>query len=1833
MKKIICMCLVLALVFCLVPGAQAAATPITVYFQNNWLWTDVRVHYWGAATNGWPGDAPALVENDGSYDIYAITLPAGTTGMVISGIKNDGSGTRDQTPDIINFAQGDAYRMRWADGNIAEKFRYTPPTVDLSQDVNQITLRIHYSRSDGDYTGWNVAAWNDELNRQYDFQAENGEMVATALLPGRSTQDFSFKIRKTVGTVKWAQEEAQVRVDLSSTLSGTVDVYVTAGQGQTGLVRGADTVTGNKIADIQYNYSAGTLSITTNHPVTGSASAFSLVDTSQENRAIPMTLASASGSTYTYTPGKALPLNQLHCYQVLFLEDLNPSYAQSCLHSISYDGAYYTDAFIRAYTYEGSDLGATYGPSATAFRLWAPTATAAAVRLYATGSDGEDGAAFLGEYPMAAAEQGTWKTSIDGDLKNVYYTYAVSVGGETVEAIDPYARAAGVNGQRGMILDLDATDPEGWDADRNPNPLTSYTDAIIYELHVRDFSIDPSSGVSEGNRGKYLAFTETGTTVGGKGSIPTGVDYLKNLGITHLHLLPIYDYGSVDESQLSTPQFNWGYDPVNYNVPEGSYSTNPYDGNVRIAETKQMVQSLHENGISVIMDVVYNHVYDASEFSFNRIVPGYFSRVDSNTSGCGNDTASERTMVRKYIVESVLYWAEEYHIDGFRFDLVGLLDVTTINQIVQEVHAVRPDIIFYGEGWDMDGTNQYPESLPMAKQWNAPLTPGFAYFSDSMRNLLAGNNGHSTGFVSGAANAADLAPNFLANPGWTQNPQQVIQYASCHDNHTLADKLIKSTGKSRLDAAVIRQNNLAAAMVLTAQGVPFLHAGEELLREKLDESGNRVENSYNATDYVNHIRWDNLENPTYAGNLAYYQGLISFRKAHAALRLETAAQVQANVVTQHASGKLLAYHINGSNIPGETHDGIYLIYNAGSTAATVTLPAGQWQVCINGDTAGTAILETLSGSVSVPAVSALVLVQEDAPENTGTSNVAIPGDFNGWDQAALLDYQSGSTVAMTVELAPGTYQFKVKAGDTWLGNIGTIADTTTATSAIGWKMDAAVEANCTLEATGGTYTFLYDTFSGYLTVRHESRGSNGYSLFGYINCAEDTSGLYRFDENGELTVTFQTDCYVGVQKGGVSYYTDGWLGSVPSATLSANVSTASRNRLMVPGGVELTLTMRENADGTVTLAYTYEAQDVEDTSGIQQGVTLHCWNWSFREIEENLPLIAAQGYTAIQTSPVQPLKEATNLAENTVASHWWVYYQPVSFTITSGSGNALGTAQELQSLINAAHGLGIQVIVDVVTNHLGNETGNDLAAEIPDKYLGSAYWHTLTTNTSDYSNRYDVTQHCMGGLPDLNTANKALQGDIVAFLNALVDMGVDGFRFDAAKHIETPDDDPSFASDFWPTVVNGTESYAQTTYGKDLYIYGELLDSINGVSTYAYTKYMAVTDNTWGNALRKSIAADTAALNAGYDRATTADALVIWAESHDTYATDNAAESSYAVSEADILKTWALVAARKDAMALYLARPADILQPLGVASQTAWADPAVKAINTFHNDFAGQSEHIANEGAVSYIERGTQGAILVLSDREGGEISVTAYAMESGSYVDQLTGNVFTVENGKISGTVGSSGIAVVSKEKDAEKSGLLKAEDGNYYYYVDGAVATGFTGLVDNAAGRWYISNGMAQLSFDGVIQAEGTRYLIKGGRVNTAYTGLIRQDGGIWLYFANGVQDMQYVGLVTRAGMQGYVEKGQVNFNKTAVVDEGGTLKYVKYGIWRNSFKGLARTEDGRWIYMAQGKFDPSYTGVAKLNANWVYVEQGVVNFQFSGSVEVNGAAYTVKYGVVQF
>ena len=754
---------------------------------------------------------------------------------------------------------------------------------------------------------------------------------------------------------------------------------------------------------------------------------------------------------------------------------------------------YSSKEFEDKYTYTGNDLGATYTKEQTTFKVWAPTATSVKVSIYESGTKGTGDRISINE--MTLGKKGVWSYTAKGDLNGKYYTYTVKVDGTTSEVCDPYAVSTGVNGNRAMILDLDSTDPAGWDKDSGPHKNMSYTDAVIYELHIRDMTIDSSSGVSSANRGKYLGLTETGTTT--TNGVSTGLDHMIDLGVTHVHLLPVYDYSSVDETKLNTSQFNWGYDPKNYNVPEGSYSSNPYDGATRVKELKEMIQTLHENNINVIMDVVYNHVSDAANFSMNKLVPKYFSRTNadgyySNGSGCGNDTASERSMVHKYIVDSILYWHDEYHMDGFRFDLVGLLDTTTINRIVEEVHAIDPSIIFYGEGWTL-GTDITKDGYSMATQQNAWMTPGFAYFSDTFRDEIAGNNTSGVGFIWGSDNEDSMQYRFKGSATWCPSPTQTINYASCHDNYTLMDKINIVSGANVKNYSTtpgdyqVKLNNLAAAFYMLSEGIPFIHAGEEFLRIKLDSYGNVIHNSYNSPDSVNKIRWYQLDKSIYKTTSDYYKGLVAFRKNHAALRLTTSADVNKNVSYYWVTNDVILFNIKGkASVTDEVSDGIVVIFNGSGSNKTINLAdygaSGTWNICIKDNKAGTASLGTVSnGQVTVSAHTTMALVKGALVDTDSVykDNNRVSIKFNDAKHVVAL----GNTKKLAVTVNPKNSTLKWSSSNTGVVKVdanGKLTPVALGTATITVETLHGLKATCTVtvKSSDPSYKITYNLNGG-----------------------------------------------------------------------------------------------------------------------------------------------------------------------------------------------------------------------------------------------------------------------------------------------------------------------------------------------------------------------------------------------------------------------------------------------------------------------------------------------------------------------------------------------------------------------------------------------------------------------------------------------------------------------------------------------------------------------------------------------------------------------------------
>jgi len=601
--------------------------------------------------------------------------------------------------------------------------------------------------------------------------------------------------------------------------------------------------------------------------------------------------------------------------------------------------------------YTGKDLGLTYSPKASTFKIWAPTATAVKLNLYKSDMGGT---AWL-SVTMNKGSNGVWLTTLPENLKNSYYTFQVNIGNTwSEEVVDPYAKACGTNGLRAQVVDFTETNPIGWAQDTSPNFSTAnkQTDAIIYELHVRDASIHASSGIK--NKGKFLGLAELGTKNNAGQS--TGLSHIKELGVTHVHLLPFYDYNSVDETKAAT-QYNWGYDPVNYNIPEGSYSTNPVDGKVRIKELKELVKTMHSNGLRIIMDVVYNHTALTKNSNFNILVPDYYyrKRADgtfSDASGCGNETASDKAMYQKFMIESVVYWVKEYHIDGFRFDLMGVHDIQTMNLISDTLHKIKPSIVLYGEGWTSGSSPLSEEKRALKK--NAAQLNGIAVFSDDMRDGIKGSvfNINDRGFATGNTGnsesvkfgivAAGNHPqinynkvNYSKGP-YTACPAGLINYADCHDNNILWDK-IELSCKDASEKDRTKMHELAYAIVLTAQGASFLHAGTEFLRTK-----NGVENSFDKGDMVNGINWDlkTKNNATYQ----FIKSLIQIRRAHPAFRMQTAAQIAThlNFESNHPAG-IIAYSINGAAV-GDSWKKIWVAYNGSQTPQTLTLPKGTWKL-------------------------------------------------------------------------------------------------------------------------------------------------------------------------------------------------------------------------------------------------------------------------------------------------------------------------------------------------------------------------------------------------------------------------------------------------------------------------------------------------------------------------------------------------------------------------------------------------------------------------------------------------------------------------------------------------------------------------------------------------------------------------------------------------------------------------------------------------------------------------------------------------------------------------
>ncbi|QMS84227.1 type I pullulanase [Candidatus Xianfuyuplasma coldseepsis] len=856
----------------------------------------------------------------------------------------------------------------------------------LSADANDLV--VHYHRYDGSYDEWSVWLWQDGIQGiEVDFTGEDeyGKFVTVDLVAN------NFNLGMDIGIIvaqipdgggAWIKDIDMDRyLDISSpNLSGEVHAYVLQGVEFISYVAtdevGCDRDNLDPFLCAQ-ELSTGILdayfdtSLDVNFLATDSIDAADI--TILENDVPVGFTGFISGTTGTLALDTTVNVSNTYMMEVQYGDTVVQQV-------IRIDAAFESSLFADAYHYDGW-LGFDYSATGTTFRVWAPLSSAAEVNLYEEGhplsmrSDGANDP--YDTIPMEYIGEGVWEASVDGDLNGVYYTYnVVNSGSKVIDIQDPYGVTFGLNGQRAMVLDLDSTDPEGWDTDSGVDGFTNPNEAIIYELHVRDLTSDGGWNGPDEYAGLYMGFTVAGTSYTNSNtgvSVSTGLDHLIELGITHVHLLPTYDQDWNDERDF---QFNWGYNPQNYNSPEGGYSTDPYDGAVRVNEYKQMVMALHSNGINVINDVVYNHTGPGASYSFNRIVPNYFYRFNSdgsfsNGTGVGNETATERYMVDKFIVDSVTYWAEEYHIDGFRFDLMAVHDYHNMNNVANAVEAIDPDIFVYGEPWG-GGAIAIDYSLQAGKQ-NLYRMPLIAAFNDQIRNAIKGSpDGDDPGYISTGTGITDIMRGIEGSINWGfPNSAQSVNYVSAHDNLTLIDKLLKTKGLDsntyylNVPLDVDYEARLANSIVMFSQGTPFLHAGVDFLRTKYGDH-----NSYSASDSVNQLDWS--RKAKYVDSFEYYKGIIEIRKEYDSFKMVDKADIEANLDFLNPPGfGMIGYRLTKNG------EDILVYHNGGAYDNDITLPAGAWKLLSDRDEAGLDGLGTYATRYPIYEAETLVFVRGD----------------------------------------------------------------------------------------------------------------------------------------------------------------------------------------------------------------------------------------------------------------------------------------------------------------------------------------------------------------------------------------------------------------------------------------------------------------------------------------------------------------------------------------------------------------------------------------------------------------------------------------------------------------------------------------------------------------------------------------------------------------------------------------------------------------------------------------------------------------------------------------
>ena len=983
-KRVLSLLLAALIVAAFVPLAQSSPVTVTIHYHRD----DGDYEKWNIWSWVTDGSAYPFTDEDKFGMIAEITLDNPNNAPVGFIVRTDSWEKDVQEDRFIDLAKGSEI---WVFSGESEFYYEAPPGYEPdARDFENFTLDFSYFRYDGDYSDVSL-----------HFRRDEGASAQEYLLPLAPNENgagvvYEFgAMREALNATVWIMRGDEA-VDYNDTVINLTradenERLTLYAMQDTGLISAApfDTEPAITSATIEGKNS---IKVTTKFPISADREfVIMYYDTLMAARS-----NITSGYTDTFWLTSEWDLDFASEYS-LYTNEFEAV-------PITLGNVFDSEEFERMFTYNG-ELGVVYTDDKVTFTLWAPTAAKANVLLYDTGRVTPNSEDPRRGIEMTRGDNGTWYAEAApgeyGLLKGKFYTYQVLIGGEWREAVDPYATAVGVNGMRGQIIDLKDTDPSGWDADKR-FALSNPVDAVIYELHVRDLSTHESSGIV--NRGKFLGIAETGTV--SPAGEKTGLDHIIDLGVTHVHLLPSYDYRTVNELYPEDEEFNWGYDPQNYNAPEGSYSTDAHDGAVRVAEFKQMVKTLHDNGIGVVMDVVYNHVYDAESSSFNQLVPGYYFRVRpdgtySNGSGCGNETASERAMMRKFMVDSVVYWASEYHIDGFRFDLMGLHDIETMNLIRAELDKIDPSIMVYGEGWTGGGT-PLPDPQQALKK-NVPfLHDRVAAFSDDIRDGIKGSvfNHEEPGFVNGnprrsedirfgvAASVQHPQVNITnvsySDSFWANQPSQTISYASAHDNLTLWDKL-QATNPNADDRELAAMNRLSAAIVLTSQGIPFFQAGEEMARTKRGD-----ENSYKSPDRVNQLDWDRKSEFTDLYN--YYKGLIELRKVTSEFRMRSADEIREKIKFFDVAEGVVAYTIG---------DNICVVFNGGNETAAVGLPASGWDILVNEVKAGTEPLDSVGVTLNAAPKGAYVLTRNAEVPSGATNQPAVIGPDGESDNTVI----------------------------------------------------------------------------------------------------------------------------------------------------------------------------------------------------------------------------------------------------------------------------------------------------------------------------------------------------------------------------------------------------------------------------------------------------------------------------------------------------------------------------------------------------------------------------------------------------------------------------------------------------------------------------------------------------------------------------------------------------------------------------------------------------------------------------------------------------------------